>query len=550
MCQVLNRNSNIYRQIYFSLLLLLAVSLPLSIFATSVIQFLLLITWGIEGGYRGKWRRLRQNQAFWIYLVFYGVHLLGMVWSSDIHYGLKDLKIKLPLLVIPFIIVSSEALSLKQIRYILTAFIAGNVIGSLASLLALLNMIPSDMDSYRNASLFINHIRFSLMVVLSIMFSAYMLFRKEPGESKFLRVMYLFALLWLPVFLVILRSLSGIVIIVIVALSLSFFLVRTVPDRAGRFMLTVLIITIPLFLIIYVGSAIDRFYSFEEIDPAELDSLTVQGNKYIHYPEKRETENGNFVWINVCPKELEQEWSKVSDYDYKGKADNGDFIRFTLIRYLTSKGLRKDAAGVRQLDSTDISAIESGIANHIYLNRFKLYPRIYEVIWEFDRYSLGFSPNDKSLVQRYYYLKAGVSIASGNLLYGVGTGDVRQAFERFYEESDSPLRLERRRRAHNQYLTLAVAFGIPGLLACLLALVIPVFMKDRWRSYMTLVFLLTMALSMLDEDTLENTPGAVMFGLFYALFVFGPKWEWRMNYRRENKTGTTQLESDEHIKQI
>lgn len=527
MRKVLNSNGNIHQQIYFYLLMLLAATLPLSMFATSVIQFLLVINWGVEGRYAEKWKRITRNRAFQVYVIFYAVHILGMLWSSDLQYGLRDLKIKLPLLVIPFVVVSSEDLSISQIRSILAAFIAGSMIGSLGTLLALLKWIPAEMDNYRNASLFISHIRFSLMVVLSIMFSAYMFFRREPGEKKYLRLLYLVAMLWLPVFLVILRSLSGIVIIVLVVLFLSMLLIRTVPDRAGRFMLTVLIITIPLFLVIYVGSAINRFYSFEQIDPSDLDSLTIEGNPYIHYPENRETENGHFVWINVCPPELEREWEKVSEYDYMGKASNGDFIRFTLIRYLTSKGLRKDAAGVRQLDSTDIRAIERGIANHIYLNRFRLYPRIYEVIWEFDRYRLGFSPNDKSLVQRYYYLRAGISIASENLLYGVGTGDVRQAFDKFYEENDSPLRLERRRRAHNQYLTLVVAFGIPGLLICLLALVLPVFMNDRWRSFMALVFLLTMALSMLDEDTLENTPGAVMFGLFYALFVFGPGWHWR-----------------------
>jgi hypothetical protein len=507
--------------------MLLAATLPLSIFATSVIQFLLVINWLVEGRYAEKWNRLAGNRAFWVYTGFYALHIVGMLWSSDLQYGLRDLKIKLPLLVIPFIIVSSEELSARQIRAILAAFIAGTMTGSLASLLALLKWIPSEMDNYRNASLFISHIRFSLMIVLAIMFSAYLFFRRAPGEQRYLRVMYLLALLLLPVFLVILRSLSGIVIIVLVVLVLSLLLVRTVPDRAGRFMLTVLIITIPLFIVVYTGNAINRFYSFEQVDPGELDSLTIEGNPYIHYPDNKETENGNFVWINVCPKELEREWGKVSDYDYMGKADNGDFIRFTLIRYLTSRGLRKDAAGIRQLNETDIRAIESGIANHIYLNRFRLYPRIYEVIWEFDRYRLGFSPNDKSLVQRYYYLRAGVNIASENLLYGVGTGDVRQAFDRFYEENDSPLRLERRRRAHNQYLTLVVAFGIPGLLVCLFALVLPVFMRDRWRSFMTLVFIITMALSMLDEDTLENTPGAVMFGLFYALFVFGPGWPWR-----------------------
>jgi NADH:ubiquinone oxidoreductase subunit 3 (subunit A) len=233
------------------------------------------------------------------------------------------------------------------------------------------------------------------------------------------------------------------------------------------------------------------------------------------------------VWIYLCEEELEEEWKKISNYDYHGKADNGDLLKFTIIRYLSSKGLRKDALGLQQLDSLDIAAIESGIANHIYLNRFALYPRIYEVIWEFDRYRLGYNPNDKSLIQRYYYLKAGIAIASENLVFGVGTGDVRQAFEEYYESNDSPLRLERRRRAHNQYLTFAVAFGIPGLLICLLAIILPVFMKKRWTSFMAVIFLLTIGLSMLDEDTLETTPGAVMFGFFYALFIFGEKWPTR-----------------------
>ena len=450
-----------------------------------------------------------------------------MLWSSDLDYGFKDLKIKLPLFAMPFFIVTSAPLSLRETRLILAAFIAGSLVGSFASLMALLNIIPADLEGYRSASLFISHIRFSLMIVLSIMFSAFLFFRKEEGESRFLHFMYLFALVWLPVFLVILKSLSGIVIIVVLVLFLSMYLVSLVRDRAGRFMLSVMIITIPLFIIIYLGSAINRFYSFDNIVPEELDSVTVEGNMYIHHLDNQETENGHYVWIYVCPEELEREWSRVSNYKYKGKADNGDYIRFTLIRYMTSRGLRKDAAGIHKLDSTDIRAIESGIANYIYLDRFRLYPRIYEVIWEFDRYRLGFSPNDKSLVQRYYYLKAGVHIAGKHLLYGVGTGDVRQAFDQFYENNDSPLRLERRRRAHNQFLTLAVAFGIPGLLICIFSFIWPVFMRKRWSSYMTVIFLLTMALSMLDEDTLESSAGALMFGLFYALFVFGPDWKWR-----------------------
>ena len=358
---------------------------------------------------------------------------------------------------------------------------------------------------------------------------------KHPRENNYLRVLYVLALLWLPVFLIILKSLSGLVIIVVLILVLAFRLIRSVPDRAGRFMLNVLILFIPLFAIIYVGNSINRFYSFEQILIEDIDSLTIEGNEYINHINNKETENGNYVWIHVCPKELEREWEKISDYNYMGKTDNGDFLRFTLIRYMTSKGLRKDAAGIRQFTQIDIAAIERGVANYIYLNRFALYPRIYEVIWEFDRYRLGHDANDKSLVQRYYYLKAGVSIAAEKLLLGVGTGDVRQSFDDYYDEIDSPLRDERRRRAHNQFLTLAVALGIPGLIVCLLAIILPVFIKKRWNSFMLIVFLITMSLSMLNEDTLENTPAVVMFGLLYGLFVFGKNWDWKRGKEPEAK---------------
>ena len=66
---------------------------------------------------------------------------------------------------------------------------------------------------------------------------------------------------------------------------------------------------------------------------------------------------------------MEEEWNNVSEIDFQGRTTNGNTIRGTLIRFLTSKGLRKDAAGVRQLSTAEVKAIEHGVANHIYLQR-------------------------------------------------------------------------------------------------------------------------------------------------------------------------------------
>ncbi len=517
----------LHKNIYFYLLLLLAASLPFSVFATSLFQILLLMNWLIEGQYREKWNRLKNERGFWVYALFYLVHIIGMIWTDNLMSGLNDLKVKLPLIFIPFLLVSSGTPSMKELKYILTAFIGGNVIASIAVILALTHIIPLEIQEYRNASLFISHIRFSLMIVMSIAFSGYLIFIGGKLQNKWIKYILVLSFVWLLMFLVILRSLSGIVILILLILFIAFHLVRTVRDPAGRFMLSVFILFIPLFAILYTGHAIKKFYTVELVTPGDVDSVSIEGNRYINIPENEEIENGNYVWLHVCPDELEREWALRSDYPYKGKCENGSFLRFTLIRYMTSKGLRKDAVGMKQLDNSDIAAIERGIANYIYLKRFALYPRIYEIIWEIDRYKLGFSPNDKSLVQRYFYLRAGVSIAGENLWKGVGTGDVRQSFDDYYDQIDSPLRPERRRRAHNQYLTLFLTFGLIGGIVCLASLMIPVFINRKWGSYMTIVLFFTMTLSMLNEDTLETSSGVVLFGLFYAIFTFGPDWKWK-----------------------
>ena len=283
---------------------------------------------------------------------------------------------------------------------------------------------------------------------------------------------------------------------------------------------------IPLFTLIYLGHSINKFYTFDELNPEELDSHTVEGNRYLNSPELREVENGHYIWVYICDLELEREWNKLSDMDFMGQTTNGNSIRGTLIRFLTSKGYRKDAVGVKKLSPEEIKAIERGTANYIFMQRFRLYPRIYEVIWEIDRYRMGFDPNEKSVVQRYLYLDAGWKIAREHLLYGVGNGDVKLAFKNYYESTDSPLDKKWRRRAHNQFLTFLISFGIPGLIITLLALVAPVFLAGRGRSFLAVGFMILFLLSMLNEDTLETAAGVSFVAFFYSIFVFGPDFPW------------------------
>jgi len=489
-------------------------------------QIILVLNWMAEGRFLEKWEKFKKNRALWAVLAFYLVHLIGLLWSDDLAYSMKDMRVKLPLLLLPVIVATSMPLSKQQLHRILLFFSLGVFAASMASVIKLVGWLPGEVEGYRDLSLFMSHIRFSLMIVLALLIIVYFLFVLRNSISRAERIFYLVGLIWFPLFLVLLKSLSGIVIAGFLAFFMLMRRVLEIRDTVVRFMVFLPVTMIPLFSIIYLGHAINKFYTFDELKIEELDTHTMEGNAYKNHPDHREVENGHYIWIYVCDLEMEREWNHRSEIDFNGRTTNGNSLRGTLIRFLTSKGLRKDAIGINQLSPEEINAIERGTANHIYMQRFRLYPRIYEVIWEIDRYRMGYDPNEKSVVQRFLYLDAGWKIAREHLAFGVGNGDVKQAFSDYYESCDSPLKEKWRRRAHNQYLTFLISFGIPGMIICLAALVAPLFVAGRQRSFLAMGFLILVLLSMLNEDTLETAAGVSFVAFFYTLFVFGPEYTW------------------------
>lgn len=527
----------IHEQVYFYTLIFIAICLPLSIFATSVFQLVLLLNWMMEGRFREKWNRLVSNRALQVFLLIFALHLVGLLWSENMAYGLKVFKIKLPLLAFPLIIATSRPLDMPRVRSIILLFSMAVFVATLASVLRLVGWLPGGILDYRDLSLFIDHIRFSLMIVTSLLISVYFLFVKWKSISRLERIYHTAVLIWFPVFLLLLKSLSGIMVAGLLTFLLLLRALFEIRDPVIRFMAVVAVIMIPLFSILYFNYAVEKFYTIDELAVEDLDQYTIEGNPYVHHPEKKEIENGHYVWINVCEQELEREWSSRSKVDYHGRTANEGSLRTTLIRFLTSKSLRKDAAGLKQLSEKEIGAIENGTANHIFLKRFWLYPRIYEVIWEFDRYKLGNTPNGKSVVQRYLYLQASWAIAQEHLLFGVGNGDVLQEFKNYYESINSPLVGKQRRGVHNQYLTELIAFGLVGLLIFLAALVTPLFLANKQRSFLATGFLLILMISMLSGGTLDCSTGAALGGLFYSLFLFGPSFPWLKSDKSELADG-------------
>lgn len=188
--------------------------------------------------------------------------------------------------------------------------------------------------------------------------------------------------------------------------------------------------------------------------------------------------------------------------------------------------MRKDSAAVYSLTKNEIQSIEAGVPNVNFQKMSDLRSRVNQVIWEIDNLLKGGDPSGHSVAQRLEFWRAAVGVIKTSPLFGVGTGDLKPEFENQYQRMNTRLDEAHRLNSHNQYLSIAAAFGIPGLLYFLFALLYPL-RRARQLPAIFILFLIICLVSMLTEDTLETQPGATFVGLFFILFY---------NQRREGDT--------------
>jgi hypothetical protein len=281
----------------------------------------------------------------------------------------------------------------------------------------------------------------------------------------------------------------------------------------------VMIIALPVGSYIYVKHCVDEYYTIHD-DLTQLDTHSAGGEEYMHWMKNKQLENGHYVYMNIAPKELHRSWNNVSSIHIDSMDLAGQYIDGTLIRYLTSKGLRKDSVGVYALSAEDISNIEHGIASITYNTRHGIRKRIDQIVFEFDIWQNSGNLSGSSVTQKFEIWHTASTIISNNLLFGVGTGDVGKAFQDQYAAMNSPLKENSRLRGHNQYLTIFLTFGIFGLLWFMVALFYPLFKLRVQFDFLYAMFFVSILLSFLSEDTLETQAGLTYFVTFSCLFLF------------------------------
>lgn len=508
--------SPVFRYVHLGALALAAIALPWSEFLLSNALIILLANWIWEGAAQrdlgGRFRRAFTDPACAVWLSFFGLHLLGLLWTTDLEWGVDLCRILLPIPILGLVLGSSPRLSAAELRYLLLLG-AWSVVGSTLACIALRYEALGTGD-YRALSPFISHIRLGLMLC----FSAATFVHHWPARPLF-RAAHIVALLWIVTFLVLLSSITG---LIIGAVLMILALLRHLPRRRPVFRVAVVVglvlATIVLYRVVSPGPGPVTDAAIDHLDALEANSAG--GEPYYHDRERPQLENGHYVWVNIADGELERGWNARSRIPFRSKDANGLPIRTALVRYLSSMGLRKDSVALAHLTAEDVERIEAGITSIRTGRVSPLQSRWEQVVYEWNTYRSTGSTSGHSITMRMVFQHTGLSIAKRNLLFGVGTGDTQQAFNEAYANEHSTLEARWRLRAHDQYLTWCISFGLLGLLWCLFAWSWPAWRMQAAHHPLFLAWAIIAGLSCLTEDTLETQMGATFAALYYALFVF------------------------------
>lgn len=501
-----------HRNFYLLGLLTILCGLAWSNVLMSIGQFILLGNFILELQYKNKFKKL--NKVAWLFIGFYLLHLLGLLWTENFDYAIKDLRVKLPLLTLPIIIASSPNLKRKEWVLLIYVYLFTLLTLSFVSLYKLIQFGDEFGFDKRSLSIYISHIRYGLNIALAAIISFWL------GVNNRKKVFF-FLGSWFVIALVLFELYTGIICFFISSIVVFLFISKRLSLKSKLIVGGLLSILI-LIVIFYLKQVYSDYKQPQELtyNQNELIKRTVNGNFYHHDTSDYRLTNGVYIERYIAFSELRSEWAKRSQLNVLYDDKKGQHLESTLIRYLTSLGLTKDSVGVSKLSDREIKAIENGVANYRYLELNPIELRLHKTFYELEVYFRTGFADGASLAMRLEYWKTAWNIFKDNYFIGVGTGDVKEAFQQQYEEDQSSLAEKYRRRTHNQYLTFVLTFGLLGFVYFLIYLIYPLLKYRGDLKIPFVAFWLIVALSFMTEDTLETQAGLTFFALFMSLFVF------------------------------
>lgn len=504
----------IHRYIFLFGVISLGFGMMMGALPTSLPQVILLGNWLLEMDFKRKWQQLKSNKLFWVFTSIFFLHIIGVLYSSNIPSAIDDLKIKMPIFFLPLILFTTKPLTKREFHFALYSFLLGSFVN--VAWCYIYNFILHDTYVARDVSRFMSHIRLGLYLNVAVCCAVYFIvIHKKISTRLFFATLGVFFLLAMYK----LGLASGIINFLILSfITLCYIMLK--QNNLIKLILLAIIVSGVWFTTNYVRKVYTKQFGIKNSHNNILLKMSSSGRAYIHYDTLGQKENGVYVYQNIQPEEILRQWNRRCPDDTFYYHPPVNLNRYEiLLRYLSSKDLTKDSLGVWSLSADDLTNIKNDVSNHESVKWSYLYKRVYEMVYEYDEFVNGRNVNGHSLTMRPYFWKAATSLIKQHPLFGVGTGDVQDKMNEAYANIHSPLENKWHKRPHNQFITVTVALGIVGLLTFLLSLFAPYLMVRRYINVLYKPFFVLVIISFLLEDTLESQAGLTFYVVFSTLFL-------------------------------
>lgn len=469
---------------------------------SNVVWVSLLVNWLIEGRWREKWQMARESRLLHAILALWLMYMSSLLLGDDPLRVLNQLEIRLAILAVPLVVLTTPPPEGKTRSMILWAYAATvlvvSVIGGVR--LALFPDLP-----YRDAVPFISHIRFALNCCVVIVLLVVGI-QKPKAKSPKPKVLRLCLAAWLVIYLLLIRSYTAFFILTVVSLVLILCYWRSWKRVAAW---TAVVTAV----VVAVVMGCRSYYRLSPLASAPLKAVTANGRPYTHMQDGL-LENGNYVNNYLCLEELRSEWPRHSSRPLDSVTANGYTLEPALIRYLNALGLPKDSTGVAQLTPLQVADIEQGIPNPVYTHSWQGKKMLYVMLFEYENYRCYRAVEGFTVLQRVELWRVTLRVIAKHPWWGCGMGYMRDEMDAEQEAMQSPM-AGYGLYPHNQYLSWMATFGIAGfvIVLCFFLRAAPAL---RRQDPLLMAWMVVVLISFLTEDTLGSLVGRLFCTWFMA----------------------------------
>ncbi len=152
---------------YQYLLIALAFLMPLTVSGANTIVIIICLLWLFSGDYKAKYNQIISSKLMIASIVFYCLHVIGMLWTEDLQWGLHILhKMWYFLLLFPILF---NIVQRKYISYYLSAFLLAIALTEIASYLVWFELVePFKNATVKNPTPFMSHISYNPILAMAI----------------------------------------------------------------------------------------------------------------------------------------------------------------------------------------------------------------------------------------------------------------------------------------------------------------------------------------------------------------------------------------------